>query len=59
MSKLKERREEQGLTQVEVAEKADVSVRLYQRYEAQEVKPSVANALKIASVLKTTVEALF
>lgn len=56
---LVKRREEQALTQVEVAKKAGISIRGYQKYESGEQTPSVRIAKQIAKALNTTVEALF
>lgn len=56
---LVKRREEQALTQVEVAKRAGVTERSYQKYEAGEQTPSVRIAKQIAKALNTTVEALF
>ena len=56
---LKKAREHSGLTQVEVAEKANVSYRAYQNYEAEEREPKVSAAIRIAQALGTTVETLF
>lgn len=59
MNNLKERREELSLTQKQVADTAKIGLRLYQYYEKDEKEPSVNTAIKIAEVLKTTVEKLF
>ena len=59
MTKLRKRREAQGLTQVDVAERAKVAERSYQRYESGERKPNVDVAHRIAKALDTRVEALF
>lgn len=56
---LKKARERSGLTQVEAAEKANVSYRAYQNYEAEEREPKVSAAIRIARALNSTVEALF
>lgn len=58
-SKLKERRLEQGLTQVEVANKANISERYYQKLETQNSTPAVDIAIKLANILDSTVESLF
>lgn len=58
-SKIKQIRQEKGLTQVEVAEKANIKQRSYQRYEAEERVPNVYTAQLIAQALQTTVEELF
>lgn len=56
---LKKARECSGLTQVEAAEKANVSYRAYQNYEAEEREPKVSAAIRIARALGSTVEDLF
>lgn len=45
--------------QVQVAEKAKITERSYQRYEAGERLPNVHTAQLIAQVLHTTVEDIF
>lgn len=52
-------REQRGFTQMQVAEKAQISERSYQRYEAGKRVPNVYTALKIAKTLNTTVETLY
>lgn len=59
MNNLKKRREELSLTQKQVADAAEVGIRLYQYYEADRKEPSVRTAKRIAEALKTTVEKLF
>lgn len=56
---LKQNRIKKGLTQVQVAERAQLSERGYQYIEAGKRVPSVYIALKIAKTLNTTVEELF
>lgn len=56
---LKQIRVKKGFTQVKVAEKAQLSERGYQYIEAGKRLPNVYIALKIAKVLKTTVEDIF
>lgn len=56
---LKKARECSGLTQAEVAKKADISYRAYQDYEAEERIPNVYAAQSIAEVLNSTVCALW
>jgi len=56
---LKQVRQQKGFTQVEVADKANITVRAYQRYEAGERVPNVHIALNIAKVLNHPVEELF
>ncbi len=58
-TKLKERREKTGLTQEQVAKKADISLRAYKMYESGERIPRVDTAKLIAKALKSTVERLF
>ncbi|TYU82205.1 helix-turn-helix transcriptional regulator [Listeria monocytogenes] len=59
MNKLKIKREEKGLSQVEVAKQAQIDVRQYQRYEYDEREPKARLAMKIAKIMGTTVEELF
>ena len=56
MNNLKKRREELNLTQKQVSDATKVGIRLYEKDERE---PSVRTAIKIAEVLKTTVEKLF
>lgn len=56
---LKKRREERGLTQVEIAKKAGISWRAYQTYEAGDRIPKADTAKLIAKALDSTVEELF
>lgn len=56
---LKNRREQVGLTQVQVAGKAKITVRSYQYIEAVERIPNVHTAQLIAKALGSTVEKLF
>ncbi len=58
-SKLKIVRESKGFTQVQVAIKAQISVRGYQRIEAGTRVPNVQTAQRIAQVLNTKVEDIF
>lgn len=58
-TKLKKKREKTGLTQVKIANKANISERCYQRYEAGERVPDVLTAKLIAKALNSTVEELF
>ncbi|OJT71501.1 transcriptional regulator, partial [Clostridioides difficile] len=50
---LKLQREKIGLTQLEVAQKAKITERSYQYYEAGERLPNIRTALKIAIILNT------
>ncbi|CCL45515.1 helix-turn-helix transcriptional regulator [Clostridioides difficile] len=56
---LKLQREKIGLTQLEVAQKAKITERSYQYYEAGERLPNIRTALKIAIILNTNCEKLF
>ena len=59
LNKLKTTRQKAGLTQEQVAEKADISTRSYQQYESGEREPKVTTAILIAETLNSTVEYLF
>lgn len=59
MNKFKTKREEKGLSQVEVAKQAKIDVRQYQRYEYDEREPQARLAIKLAKILDTTVEGLY
>ena len=56
---LVEARKKNGLTQVELAEKVKISVRVYQKYENEGQAPNVRTAIRIARALDTTVEHLW
>ncbi len=58
-TKLKNAREKTGLTQVEVAKKANITESGYQKYEYGKRIPNVQTAIKIAKALDSTVEELF
>lgn len=58
-TKLKIKRKKTGLTQVEVAGKARITVNCYQRYESGERMPRADIAKLIAKALNSTVEELF
>ncbi len=59
-TKLREAREKIfGLTQAEVAKKAGITTRAYQIYESGERIPRADVAVKIAKIVKSTVEKLF
>lgn len=58
-TKLKKAREKAGLTQVEFAYQAKVSLRAYQYYENGKRVPDVLTAILIAKALNSTVEELF
>ena len=57
--KLIKAREKAGLTQVEVADKANITEACYQRYEYGYRIPRADTAILIARALGTTVEMLF
>lgn len=50
--KLKEARKELGLRQVDVADKADISVNYYARIERDEENPTLETIKRILKVLK-------
>lgn len=56
---LKNARKKTGLTQVQVAEQANISETSYQRIEYGQQQPSLITALLIAKALNTTVEQIF
>ena len=58
-TKLKTTRQQQGLTQVQVAKKAKISVTSYQRIEYGKQMPKALTAKLIAKALNSTVEELF
>jgi len=58
-TKLKTTREQKGLTQVQVAEKAKLSIRAYKNYEAGKHSKSIDTAKLIAKALNSSVEELF
>lgn len=57
--RLREVRLERGLTQSEVADAAKLSRRFYVALESERQEPRVVAGMKVARVLKTTVEDLF
>ncbi len=57
--RLRSKREQQGKTQQEVADFANISLKSYQRIEKGVQDPSVSVAILIAKALKSTVEKLF
>lgn len=57
--KLVNARKKQGLTQVEVAEKAGITEVSYQRIEYGTQRPSLDTAILIARAVGNTVEELF
>lgn len=56
---LKQYRKSAGLKQVQIAKKAQISVRNYQRIESGKQEPKVSVAILIAQALHTAVEKLF
>ena len=58
-TKLRAKRQKEGLTQVEVAQQAKITVNCYQRYESGERIPRVDTAKMIAKALNSTVDELF
>ena len=56
---LKEQRKNINLKQTQVAKKAHISVRNYQRIENGKQEPKVSVAIRIAQALHTPVEELF
>lgn len=56
---LKEAREKVGLTQLEVAEKARISIRAYKMYESGERIPRADIAILIADAVGSSVKELF
>ena len=59
MTKLKALRDEQGLTQRDIANLTGMSIKSYQLYEAGKRKPSYKNLKALAEVLGTTMDQLF
>lgn len=58
-TKLKEAREKCGLTQEQIAKKAEISIRAYKMYESGERIPRADVATRIAKIVKSTVEKLY
>lgn len=57
--RLRMAREQQGKTQQQIANLANISLKSYQRIEKGEQDPSVTVAILIAKAVKSTVEKLF
>lgn len=57
--RLRMAREQQGKTQQQIADLANISLKSYQRIEKGEQDPSVTVAILIAKAVKSTVEKLF
>lgn len=47
------------LTQLETARRANIAVRVYQKYENEGQTPNVKTAIRIADALETTVKKLW
>lgn len=58
-TKLKQQRQKEGLTQVEVAKAANITAISYQRYESGKRIPRADTLKLIAKALNSTVEDLF
>lgn len=59
MNTLKKLRLKKGLTQIELAEKAGITVRCYQQYENGERQPRAGTAIQLAKLLHSSVEKLW
>lgn len=59
INNLKNRRQELNLTQKQVADNVKITIRSYQNYEKGVQIPSVDVAMRIATCLESTVEAIF
>jgi DNA-binding XRE family transcriptional regulator len=59
LTPLQMRRKSHGLSQVEIAAAAGISLKHYQNVEHYKVMPTVIIALRIAIVMRTSVEALW
>ena len=57
--KLIQARKKQGLTQVQVADRAKISEVTYQLYEYGQREPKINTAKRIAKILKCRVEDIF
>lgn len=57
--RLRMAREQQGRTQQQIADLANISLKSYQRIEKGEQGPSVSVAILIAKALNNTVEGVF
>ena len=56
--RVKKLRQERQITQEELASRANISLRLLQRYEKTETDPSIDIAARIAKALETTLDYL-
>lgn len=59
VNNLQKRRKELGLSQEEVARKANISYNTYVSYERRGVQPSIGRAFHIARILKEDAANLF
>ncbi len=57
--RVREARENAGLTQLDLAAKADIDIRQIQRIENSENATSIVNAYKVAKTLGVAIEDLF
>ena len=57
--RLRECREEKGLTQQQVSERSKITLRNYQKIEKGEQNPRVTTALLISNALSSTIDELF
>ena len=58
-NQLKDKRLQKGFLKIQFANKAQIPLRTYQRYETGERKPDVVTAIRIAKVLNSSVEELW
>ena len=58
-NKIKEYRTVLGITQEQLAERVDCSVRAIRYYEADKLRPSAITIIRIAKALNTTVEEMY
>ena len=56
--KIKERRKEKKITQIEMAKLLEINVRTYQDYEYGIVNPTIDICVKIADILQTSLDYL-
>lgn len=59
INKLEQLRKHHGYTQAEVADRSGIAINTYQLYEYGERIPKIDVAMRLASVLHTTVAELF
>ena len=58
-TKLRDKRHEHKLLQIDIAKRASISLRAYQYYERGERSPDVKTAKKIAKVFDCQIEDIF